>query len=500
MRRCFSAVMGLAALCVLANTAQATVTQPNGTVMPLNTNNGETQLFTLFSNRQESIDWKNDANTTPDVFSPLCDFTAELVLRQTSSRLAIGWYNVDPNRTTAPATNELYEIISKSSPVGTKITGTSIRNDARYTGGLIGFALITDGSFSSKFTEKKWNTVCTSCSPPGPWIHSLTYISKSTANAFYVAFEDGNSNSTSFNNDGDYNDYVFYFTGITCQDGGQPCVIASNEGACRSGVKECLGTGGTTCKALVQPGQFTEKCDGVDNDCNGTVDDNASCPPGKVCSRGRCTDSCGGETLCPAGLSCEQGRCVETACIGINCDAPLVCRGGACVNPCDSIVCPGITICSGGICVDPCAGVTCPSGKVCQNGACVTGCDCAPCGSGQACQASSNQCVSQGCETMTCGAGDVCKSGACVSACQGAICPTGQACTQGTCQDLPPDTGNGGDDGGTADSSNTGGGSVSTGCSCRITPGSDRQGLLALLAALSMVALTTRRRLIRRTR
>lgn len=58
------------------------------------------------------------------------------------------------------------------------------------------------------------------------------------------------------------------------------------------------------------PGQNTEKCDGVDNDCNGTVDDNAPCPIGQLCTRGRCADPCGSEALCPLGQSCELGRCV----------------------------------------------------------------------------------------------------------------------------------------------------------------------------------------------
>ena len=40
-----------------------------------------------------------------------------------------------------------------------------------------------------------------SCTPQGEWIHSITYISKSTPNAFYVGFEDGNSSATSFGNE-----------------------------------------------------------------------------------------------------------------------------------------------------------------------------------------------------------------------------------------------------------------------------------------------------------
>jgi MYXO-CTERM domain-containing protein len=486
-------------LCALSTTAQALVTQPNGLVVPRDSANGEVQVYTLLNQREMgAVDWQKDSNTTPDVFSPLCGFTAELVLRQTASSLAVGWYNVDPARTVAPTLSEIHQVIPAGSPVGTKITGTSIRNDPNYKGGLIGFALMAGAGFTSKFTEKKWNTVCTSCATPGPWIHSVTYIAKSVPNAFYVGFEDGNSTASSFGNDGDYNDYVFFFTGLTCQGGGQSCDIATNVGACRNGVTECVGSGGTTCKALVTPGQNTEKCDGVDNDCNGMVDDNAPCPIGKLCTRGRCADPCGSEALCPVGQSCELGRCTDTGCIGKTCPSTQVCRGGSCVSPCDGIVCPGSQVCSGGICIDSCAAVVCPTGKVCQNGACVTTCDCAPCSSGLACQSSTGKCVQSGCQNMTCGSGDVCQNGSCVPACAGAVCPSGQVCSLGQCQDLPPDTSGGGNPGGTDPNVPSQGGVIDTGCGCRITPSPDRQGALALLSVLGMLGLLARRRPIRR--
>ena len=38
----------------------------------------------------------------------------------------------------------------------------------------------------------------------------------------YVAFEDGDTSSSAWNNDGDYNDFVFLFTGITCAGAGEP--------------------------------------------------------------------------------------------------------------------------------------------------------------------------------------------------------------------------------------------------------------------------------------
>ena len=48
-----------------------------------------------------------------------------------------------------------------------------------------------------------------------------------------------------------------------------------------------------------------EACDGVDNDCNGLVDDGMNlCAAGKVCDRGACVDRCV-EQGCPVGMACN---------------------------------------------------------------------------------------------------------------------------------------------------------------------------------------------------
>ena len=41
------------------------------------------------------MNWQTDSKHHPRSLFAALDFTAELVLRQTGSNLAVGWYNVD---------------------------------------------------------------------------------------------------------------------------------------------------------------------------------------------------------------------------------------------------------------------------------------------------------------------------------------------------------------------------------------------------------------------
>jgi MYXO-CTERM domain-containing protein len=188
-----------------------------------------------------------------------------------------------------------------------------------------------------------------------------------------------------------------------------------------------------------------EKCDNVDNDCNGMVDDGDLCPTGQVCDQGTCVKACGSnEFKCQGSLRCDDGFCVDPLCVNVDCEMGKACRAGKCVGACDGVTCPSGQECQLGRCVDLCEGVTCQAGQVCEGGLCLSECGCRACGSGRTCGAE-GKCVDDGCDKLTCQAGQVCAKGACQDACQGAVCPGNAACVDGKCQapmgDMEPGTG-----------------------------------------------------------
>lgn len=463
------------ALAALTSPASATVTQPNGLVVPLDSQNGEVQLYTLFTNLGEAIDWKTDAASTPDAFSPLCAFTAKFVLKESGANLGLGWYN---STNQAPTAAEIHLLIPAGSAVGTTITSSDIKNDPAYTGGLIGFALVGN---QTHFSESKWDPICTSCNPPAPWIAAVLYASKNIPNAYYIAFEDGSMGSTpaSFNNDGDYNDDVYLLTGLTCSGGGQPCDTGL-PGACSPGVTQCSANG-TTCKGLGAAG--AETCNGLDDNCDGTPDEGAICPTDFVCDKGACVKACtSGEFVCPSTLVCNGGGyCVDPACKDVVCESGKVCIAGVCKGPCEGVTCPYPQTCLGSGCVDPCAGVMCDMGQICEKGACITSCTCAPCAAALACDSMSGACEDPTCVNVPCGAGTHCAAGVCVDNCAGAVCPTGQECAMGQCVAAMGSTGSGGSTGvgfgvGGGGGSGIGGASGVTGTGSMTTAGAGGSG------------------------
>jgi len=506
MARALASLTSLAAL-AWASVALA-LTQPNGAPIP--TGNS---LQGLFNSRGEAINALNDAATTPETFTPSCGLTFEVLQRNAGYKNSFGWYNATGSK---PPLSDLHEFLSCNDGVGTKKV-LDIKKDPAYLGGLIGFyqatgscATVTNNA-AIFYSEKKYN-------PDGnqanPYIHLLIYNSTVTPKAFYFGWEDLLSGG-----DNDFDDLTTFVTGISCSGGGGKCQTGK-PGVCADGTNQCQ-SGQLTCVQLVSPSP--EKCDGFDNDCNGSVDDGDICPTGQVCDNGVCVPKCGGgEFECPPSKACktDKGVCVDPACLSVTCPEGSKCVGGTCLDPCAGATCPKGQACIAGNCVDPCVAISCDTSQVCVAGACVDKCQCAGCPATDQCEPS-GLCNPAACVGKTCPAGQYCASdGTCTDSCTGVTCPAGQACAAGQCAPVTTGTGGaagdggiglgggislgGGSSGGSGGSGAAGGGSGNLsggttdaaddgGCGCRAA-GARRGALGVTLAALGALSVLLRRR------
>ena len=531
----------------------------------------------LFKWRGENIDPVADARTEPGHFSPQCGFTGQLLLLGGNCQVAFGWYNVDdPNSTTPPAPNEIYEFIPSNtfeylecmdqncqskedgfcplawdnvSPRRLNCEGWqevvfdagAIQDDPNYRKGQVGFAVIGNPN-SGKCTESKFSLRGQNQKNANgeAWVTTLVYQSTVDPEGFYLAFEDlpmspadwkqtGVQGDTA-TNDGDFNDFVFYVTGLGCEGGGDACDTMLL-GACSLGRTDCAAEGQTgMCRPIIQPG--AEICDNVDNDCNGVVDDGEGLctQAGFVCDKGICVEPCGSaEFPCDAGYACNSERiCVEEACVDVVCEAGEACRDGVCKSACEGVTCPVGQECQLGRCVDPCSGIECPAGRVCDRGLCLSDCGCRGCDAGLTCSdtgATKGRCIDPACDDVVCDGGLMCLLGQCVDPCEGVVCPGGGVCMNGNCSEPMGDSSSGAGGGNSINGANnnsingisdaaattspgtavgTSGGeggtgnarpaTEATGCNCRIAERRTGSLPLALFAfAAGMVGLRRRR-------
>ena len=481
--RALRAPLSLVTVAVLAGLAslpraRASELEPNGQTVPQLPSSSEltaaaaamseVHLDRLIISRSEMLESQLDAHAAPAGFFPLCNITAQLVLRGGTCAVDLGWYNVLPMQALPPPPEQIYSLVPAPDPVtmprpsytpGVGVqnpiaTLAMIRKDSRYLGGLIGFAMMGNDKNSpavctqTHFTTPAFNAACSlpACMNQ-PWLTGLMYQSTAMKDAYYFLFEELPTTPADFGNDGDFNDQVFLVTGVTCDGGEQPC-DTGKPGVCKAGTTQCGKMGALSCVANLAPS--ADVCDGLDNDCDGVVDpDPTACAnPAQLCDRGRCVDRCDDATNpCRAGLVCEAGLCKTTACAGVVCPAGQRCVQGACQDGCSlsglDVTCPDHQVCRAGRCVDPCAGVTCAAGLQCDDGQCLPPCWCRACAAGQSCGLDGT-CVDQGCRNTTCGAGMFCARGICRDPCYLALCPDTEYCSMGQCLPAPLSTPTGG--------------------------------------------------------
>jgi MYXO-CTERM domain-containing protein len=75
--------------------------------------------------------------------------------------------------------------------------------------------------------------------------------------------------------------------GCLCVDG-ETRACGTDVGACAAGTERCVDGAWAGCEGTVVGSP--EECNAVDDDCNGSIDDGAECPPGLACRSGVCVD------------------------------------------------------------------------------------------------------------------------------------------------------------------------------------------------------------------
>jgi len=185
---------------------------------------------------------------------------------------------------------------------------------------------------------------------------------------------------------------------------------------CSKGVTVCVN-GKIVCNSTSNP--QPEVCNGLDDDCNGVIDDGVFPGVGDSCLCPGLTQDQVGQGMCRAGRK--------------------VCKGAQGIV-CDGCVLPSPEICDGKD--NDCDGVgdntaMCPSGFGCRDGACALLCRDGefPCPPGYDC--TDSYCVPNRCKNVTCASGQKCDlgSGSCVDLCFKVTCLSGQTCSAGKCLD-----------------------------------------------------------------
>lgn len=325
MSRCSrSLLIGSLGAALLWNTpASAVITQVDGTVLPVS------DRLQIALDRSVALGGEGtpgllhavfDADIVPEVFQIPKNSNGKYrvveffdIEEGAGYENTIGWYNVSDPSTLYPVLNCAHEPPNK-----VNVDFQKEFDDGRYKGGFVGFFLVSPGSNGGcgnpanlgqpgstafiVYTEAQLNG-------DGNYVHYLIYQSKQNPLAYYFGFED-----LWRGGDNDFEDMAVKVTGLikACEpspeicdgkdnncdglvdnepvDVGQACVTISGNkpgfGACQAGILECAskGPGDTTKICVGEVGPGIEVCNGLDDDCNGIVDDNPTDPSlGKPC-------------------------------------------------------------------------------------------------------------------------------------------------------------------------------------------------------------------------
>jgi MYXO-CTERM domain-containing protein len=217
-------------------------------------------------------------------------------------------------------------------------------------------------------------------------------------------------------------------------------VCGDAEGACVPGMEQCI-EGRLVCVGEVPAGP--EACDCDDNDCDGAVDENPEtlCPSGTRCIDCACAVPCADSEFgrCPAGRIPVDGP-EGCFCVAPRCN-PATCAGQT-ITVDDAVVCApgsadvGACVCRANECTFQCDGVTCADPLVCnpRDGRCVeNNCRGLGCPAGQLCDVVALECVPDLCEDASCAPTQACRNGECEASCATVDCDTGEVCRGGEC-------------------------------------------------------------------
>ena len=407
--------------------------------------NGNSCIPKYIDTATTSLVPKRDAAIKPETFRPVCGLTFNLLTRGNAMfKNAFGWYNVVPGK--KPNAADLHTLVDCQTSAGTS-TPFSLLSNTKYKGGDIGFFLATPEDPNSKGTCAKGNCCATvtraaagegyiyysepkinpDYSGSSSYIHLLMFNSKIFNHTFYFSWEDTYNGKTT-----DFSDFVTSVSGLSCSGAGAQC-DTGYKGICAMGLTKCDSVGKLGCEGAYKVGAEAEKCDGLDNDCDGKIDNGATCPANHVCYQGACRPKCyDSEFPCQYGYECDKtsGLCIDSACKGKTCPAGQICRFGKCGSGCEGVTCPDDQLCQAGLCVDPCEGRTCGTAQTCMLGVCLP--DCTKCGGVTCplpltCDTSTGKCKDPRCATA-CTSGQKCKGGKCVGLCDGVVCPGSKKC------------------------------------------------------------------------